>query len=354
MTSLFRHRIKKIGLPPGTLFIDPALATSSVKISVIDYDATTFVEKKDVSPNECLQFLKTPANTWIEICGSSDVQMMQKIGNHFGLHPLLLEDIITLDQRPKLDDYKNTIFIVMRRLLYDEKTRKMTSEQISLVLGKNYVISFQESLDNFFEPIKERLRKENSSMRKMGPDYLTYALMDILVDNCFIILEKIDQNFSNLEEELINSPKKETLNKIQKSKRDIILLRKSVWPFREVVSQFRRLESPLIQDSTKLYLHDVYDHTIQAIDTIESLRDLAGSMLEIYLSNINQRLNEIIKFLTIVATIFSPLTFITGFYGMNLTKLPLLNSIWGLWMVIGIMLAVTSGMLFYFYKRKWI
>lgn len=352
MTLSFRYRIKKIGLPPGTLL--PSPNPSPVTVSLLDYNEDTLVEKNNVSAEECLSYLKTPANTWIEVRGCTDVKTAQKLGEHFGLHPLLLEDVISLEQRPKLDDYKTTLFIVLRRLIGEITNHKITSEQISIVLGKNYVISFQESLEDFFEPIKVRLRKENSSMRKMGPDYLTYALMDLIVDNYFVILEKIDQNFNTLEEELINSYKKDTLQKIQRAKRNIIQLRKAVWPMREVVSQLRRIESPLIQETTKFYLHDVYDHTIQAIDTIESLRDLAASMLEIYLSNINQRLNEIIKFLTMVSTIFCPLTFITGFYGMNFEYLPLLHSVWGVVLIVMIMLIVTCTMFYYFRKHRWI
>lgn len=351
MKASFRHRIKKIGLPPGTLL--PTISPIPVTISVLDYDKTSFFEKDNVTAEECLTYLRSPAITWIDVKGTSNIQMIQKIGTHFNLHPLLLEDVVTLEQRPKLDDYKETIYIVIKRLKSDNSD-KVGEEQISLILGKDYVISFQESQDNFFEPIKERLRKDNTNMRKMGADYLVYALIDMVVDNYFVILEKIDQNFFKLEEDLISSPKKDTLYKIQSSKRDIILLRKSVWPMREVVKKFQRLDSPLVEDMTKLYMQDVYDHTIQAIDTIESIRDLASSMLEIYLSNINQRLNEIIKFLTIVSTVFAPLTFITGFYGMNFIYMPLLNSIWGLPFTVLIMGILIVGMLYYFRKRKWI
>lgn len=352
MTSPFKRRIKKIGLPPGTLL--PNGVTTPIKINVIDYDENSFVEKTNVSAIDCTPYLLSPATTWIDVRGISDVTMIQTLGQHFGLHPLLLEDITSAEQRPKLDDYKDNIFIVLRRLTCNTTTNAIADEQISIVLGKNYAITFHESDNDFFEPIKARLRKDNSSMRKLGADYLVYALIDIIVDYSFIVLEKIDQNFAVLEEELVNYPKTDTIHKIQKAKRDIIVLRKSIWPLREVVSQFRRIETPLIKDTTKFYMHDVYDHTIQAIDTIESLRDLAASMLEIYLSNINQRLNEIMKFLTIVSTIFCPLTFITGFYGMNFIHMPLLDSYWGLPLIAILMLIVSIVMLHYFRKRQWI
>lgn len=352
MTSPFKRRIKKIGLPPGTLISNGKI--TPVKINVVDYDEANFVEKTNVSAMDCMPYLKSSATTWIDVRGISDVAMIQTLGKHFGLHPLLLEDIASAEQRPKLDDYKDNIFIVLRRLNCSANTSTVSDEQISIVLGKNYVITFHESDTDFFEPIKARLRKENSSMRKMGADYLVYALVDIIVDHSFVVLEKVDQNYASLEDEIVSHPKKDTLQKIQRAKRDIIVLRKSVWPLREVISQFRRIESPLIKETTKFYMHDVYDHTIQAIDTIESLRDLAASMLEIYLSNINQRLNEIIKFLTMVSTVFCPLTFITGFYGMNFIHMPLLQSYWGLPLIVSLMLLVSGIMLHHFRKRKWI
>lgn len=352
MRSSFKKRIHKIGLPPGTLI--PGSTQSPVKISVIDYDENNFIEKTDVNEDECIPFLNTPASTWIEVQGTSNVSMIQKIGTHFKLHPLLLEDIVSSEQRPKLDDYKDTLFIVLRRLTCDSESTLLSDEQISIVLGKNFVITFQENVSNFFEPIKARLRKDVSTMRKMGSDYLAYAIIDIIVDSSFIILEKIDQNFALLEDELINQPKKEVLYQIQRAKREIVLLRKSIWPTREVISQLRRIESPLVQTSTKFYMHDVYDHTIQAIDTIESLRDLTSSMLEIYLSNINQHLNEIMKFLTMISAVFCPLTFITGYYGMNFQYLPFLNSPFGPIVITILMIAMVYGMMLYFRKRGWL
>ncbi len=352
MNSSFRRRIKKIGLPPGTLI--PVAQPSPVKISVIDYDSTTFVEKNDVSVEDCLKYLKSPAVTWIEIRGTSGIEAIQKLGLRFGLHPLLLEDVVSQEQRPKLDDYKETIYIVVRRLIYSQATNRISDEQISIVLGKDFVITFQESLEDFFEPIKVRLRKDNTNMRKLGPDYLVYTLVDFIVDNYFVILEKIDENLVNLESELLKPPSSETLHKIQKAKRDLILVRKSIWPMREVVSTFRRIETPLIAETTKLYIQDVYDHTIQAIDAIENFRDLTASMIEIYMSNINQRLNEIIKFLTIITTIFTPLTFVSGYYGMNFTHFPLIASTWGVPFVTGLMVIMAGSMLYYFRRRHWI
>lgn len=354
MSKILKNRIKKIGLSPGTLVHIGDYIHTKIKISVIDYNATTLVEKNDVTLDQCLEYLDTPLKTWINIRGIHDVSMIQKIGAHFGLHPLMLEDIVNSDQRSKLDDYKENIFIVMRMLSYDHAKSEIVDEQISIVLGKRYVISFVESDNNIFLPILQRLRKENSRTRQMDCDYLCYSLMDCVVDNYFIILEQVDHNLEKLEEELTQDAYPSTLMKIQKTKRDVILLRKSIWPTREVMSQFRRLETSLMHESTRLYTQDVYDHTIQAIDTIESFRDITSGMLDVYLSNMSHKMNEIIKVLTVVATIFAPLTFITGLYGMNFEHMPELQSPYGYPIALVSMLLISLIMLYYFRRKKWI
>lgn len=355
MTKILKGRIKKVGLPPGTLVHIGDYETSKIHISIIDYDAQKILEKKDASINDCMIYLGTPAITWININGIHDPKVIESFGRHFGLHPLLLEDVMNSGQRSKLDDYKDNIFIVARVLKYNEEKEDIEDEQLSIVLGRNYLITFVESSTDLFNPIRERLHAAKSRIRQRGADYLCYSLLDCLVDNYFLILEKVDENLENLEEKLvINTPKPEVLQKIQHSKRVITLLRKSVWPMREVLSNFRRLETPLIQDSTKLYIQDVYDHTIQAIDTIESFRDLASGMLDIYMSNISQKMNEIMKVLTIMATIFVPLTFIASVYGMNFEMIPELHWKWGYPTVLLFMLLVSLGMIYYFKRKKWI
>lgn len=354
MTSkAIKLRAKKVGLPPGSL-IPGDKKTDKIQITVFDYNATQLIEKQDVSLQECLKCLETPSITWINICGIDDIQTIELVGRRFGLHPLLLEDIMSSGQRSKLDDYKDTIYIVAKMLNYNEDKQQVEDEQMSLVLGKNFLISFLEFKNNIFAPVYERLRPNNSRIRQKGADYLCYTLIDCLVDNYFLILEKVDGKLENLEEELIKSPTPKTLQKIQRTKREITLLRKSIWPMREVISNFRRIETPLIQDSTKLYIHDVYDHTIQAIDAIESFRDIAAGMLDIYLSNISQRMNEIMKVLTVVSTIFVPLTFIASIYGMNFDHIPELHWHYGYYEVLGLMVIVTIGMLYYFKRKGWI
>jgi magnesium transporter len=354
MSKILKRRVKKAGLPPGSLVPIEESKPSKIQISLIDYDAHDFLEKKDVSLQDCLPHLENKKTTWINVCGIDDPKTIGEIGTHFGLHPLLLEDIMTSGQRSKLDDYKNIIYIVVKMLTYQEGKQEAADEQVSLVLGKNFVISFMESSHHIFAPAIERLHSSTSRIRQRGADYLCYTLIDCLVDNYFLILEKVDEKLENLEEELIHHPTPFTLQKIHRAKKEISLLRKSVWPMREVISNFRRMESPLIQDPTKLYIHDVYDHTIQAIDTIESFRDITAGMIDIYLSNLSQRMNEVMKVLTVVATIFVPLTFIASVYGMNFDNIPELHWKWGYYFVLSIMALISLFMILYFKRKRWL
>lgn len=357
MSKYLKNRSRKAGMSPGTLLRSSEIRTEEIKISVIDYDKDKIAESENATIEECLIFLDTPSITWINIQGVHDPKMIEALGKHFKLHPLMMEDIITTGQRSKLDDYKTTIFIVAHMLTFNEKSNSKNSivdEQVSIVLGPNYVISFLESHHDIFNPIRERIHNEHSRLRTSGADYLCYALIDSIVDNYFVILEKFDDKLVALEDELETRPTPKTLHNMQVTKRDIILLRKAVWPMREVISQFRRLECPLVKDETKVYMHDVYDHTIQAIDTIESFRDISAGMLDVYLSIISQRMNEIMKVLTVVSTIFVPLTFIASLYGMNLEYIPELHWKWMYPTVLGLMLTLVGGMLYFFKRKHWI
>lgn len=354
MAYVFRKRGKKTGLPPGSLVHVGSKISEKIKISLFDYNESHFVEKIDVSVDECLVYLGTPSVTWINVHGISDPHVMETLGRNFGLHGLLLEDIMNSGQRTKLDNYKDNIYIVMRMLQLDPKSLKIDDEQISVILGSNYVITFFENGRDIFEPIRERIRKGNNRIRKMKADYLCYAIIDTVVDHYFVILEAEDKKLEDLEEALTNDPNPAIMHKIQRIKREIILLRKAIWPMREVVNQFCKLETPLIQNTTLVYMRDVYDHTIQTIDTIESFRDIASGLLDVYLSNISQRLNEIMKVLTVVSTIFVPMTFIASLYGMNFQYMPELQWPWGYPFALSIMICTALAMLFFFRRKKWI
>jgi magnesium transporter len=354
MPRLIRRGAKKAGLPPGTLIYTGEKRVERAKISFIDYDETQFQEKEIKTIEECFPFKDTPTVTWINIYGVHEVDIIEKLGKHFDLHPLILEDIVNTEQRPKMEDFGSYIFIVLRMLSYDEEEKEIKSEQVSLVLGSNFVISFQESAGDVFEPVRERIRKGKGRIRKMSSDYLAYALVDAIVDNYFIVLEKLGEIIEGAEEELVQRPTPETLQTIHNLKRGAISLRKSVWPLREVISNMDRVETPLIHESVKIYLRDVYDHTIQVIDTIESFRDMITGMLDIYLSSISNKMNEVMKVLTIFASIFIPLTFIAGIYGMNFAFMPELTWHWGYFAILIFMALVATLLLFYFRRKRWL
>jgi magnesium transporter len=345
---------EKVGLPPGTLVHVGEKKTEEVRITVIDYDPKNYQEKEVDKIEECFPFRDRPTVTWINIDGLQEVGIVEKIGIHFGIHPLVLEDIVHTGQRPKGEDLGDYLFIVLKMIYHDDGEDEIMGEQISLILGHNYVISFQEREGDVFNSIRERIRNSKGRIRKAGADYLAYTLIDAIVDQYFLVLEKFGEKIESLEEELIKNPTPETLQIIHKLKRNLIFLRKSVWPLREVINALERGESPLITEPTGIYLRDVYDHTIQVIDTIETFRDMVSGMLDIYLSSVSNRMNEVMKVLTIMATIFIPLTFIAGIYGMNFKFMPELEWHWGYPTALIVMLAVVGLMVFYFRRKRWL
>jgi magnesium transporter len=354
MRKLFKRASNKAGLPPGTLVHIGEKRTEKVKTTVIDYDETHFQEKEVETIEECFPFKDTPTVTWINIDGIHELEIIEKIGSHFNIHPLVLEDIVNTGQRPKLEDYDDYIFFIVKMIYYDGENAEITSEQVSLILGSNFVISFQEREWDVFNPIRERLRKAKGRIRKMKTDFLAYTLIDTIVDHYFIVLEKLGEDIEGLEEELVSNPTPETLQTIHTLKRELIFLRRSVWPLREAVISLERGESALIHESTGIYLRDVYDHTIQVIDTIETFRDMVSGMLDVYLSSISSRMNEVMKVLTIIATIFIPLTFVAGVYGMNFKYIPELEWHWGYAAALILMGIIALVMVLYFRRKRWL
>ena len=355
MTNTIRKRSQKTGLPPGALIHVGEQKSERTRITLLDYDEERVEEKELPRVDECLLFKEKKSVTWINVSGLHQVDLLERLNDCFGLHPLVLEDILNTDQRPKMEDFGDYLYIVLRMLDLDKKNENaIVSEQISLILGKNFVLTFQEREGDLFNPLRERIRNGKGRLRKMGPDYLVHALLDAIVDQYFVVLEKLGERIEFLEEELVTRPTPSTLHLLHQLKREMIFLRKSVWPLREVIGTLERGESPLIQASTNLYLRDIYDHTIQVIDNVETFRDMLSGMLDIYLSSISNRMNEIMKVLTIISTIFIPLTFIVGLYGMNFKFMPELESPWGYPAVLLLMLGVTVFMLFYFRRKKWL
>jgi len=353
MPELVKKKSKKIGLPPGTIVHIGNKRMEKVKINIIDYNEEHFQEKEVKSAGECFPYKDKSTITWINIDGVHEIKVIEEIGKHFNLHSLILEDIVDTDQRPKIKDFRDYIFIILKMLYCDKKSNEMKVEQVSLILGKNYVISFQEREGDVFDFIRDRIRNNIGRIRKLGADYLVYSLMDAIVDNYFTIIEKLDEEIENLEDKVISQPNPANVQAIHKLKRDLIFLRKSVLPLREVISILERGESPLVLESTNLYLRDVYGHTIQVMDTVESLRDIISGILDIYLSSINTRMNEIMKVLTIIATIFIPLTFITGIYGMNFQYMPEIKWFWGYPLILSVMLIIGIVMVIFFKRKKW-
>ncbi len=349
-----RRSAKKPGLPPGSLVFTGTRKTDRSIIEVIDYDSEKVHEQKEAKPSDLLPFRDQTTVTWIDIKGLHDIEMIREIGEHFAIHPLVLEDILNVNQRPKTEITENYIYVVLKMLTFSKSANKVEAEQVSIVVGENYVITFQERKDDVFDPLRDRIRNSKGRIRTMGADYLCYALLDIITDHYFLMLEKIGEQMEDFEEELMEGPRKETLRQLYILKRENMLLRKSVWPLREVISQLERSESKLIHRKTTPYLRDLYDHTIQVIDTVETYRDLVAGLLELYLSSVSNRMNEVMKVLTIIATIFIPLTFIAGIYGMNFHYMPELEWPWAYFAVLMIMLLTGVGMLFYFRRKKWI
>lgn len=325
------------------------------KITIIDYDDAHYHEAQVKTAEECFAFKAMPTMTWINIDCLHSVNLLEKLGSCYGFHPLVLEDILS-DQRPKLEDYDDYIFIVLKMLYYHEieGVASIETNQISIILGPNYVVSFKEKAGDVFNPIRDRLRTGKGRIRKLGADYLAYSMMDAIVDNYFFIMEKLGDRFEDVEDAVVTKPDPDVLLDIYNLRQDTLSLRRSVWPVREAISKMDRTDSPLVKDVTKIYLRDVYDHTIQVIENIENLRDTSASLLDIYLSSLSNRLNEVIKVLTVISTIFMPLTFISGVFGMNVQgMIEGLQAPWAFYAIIASMLAIAFTMLAYFRKKEW-
>ena len=351
----FRNRSsKKAGLSPGSLVHIGDKKIETVKITLMNYDPENLVETQLPAIEASFPYRDTPPVSWINVDGLHEIDVIEKIGAHFGIHPLVLEDIVNTGQRTKAEEFENYIYIVLKMLVYDETAEHITAEQVSLILGPHFLFSFQEKEGDVFEFVRERIRKARGRIRKSGCDYLAYALMDAVVDHYFVILEKLGDKIELLEEQLLENTTPRMLEDIHHLKREIIFLRKQVWPLREVLNSLIKDPSELIGETTHIFLRDVYDHTIQVIDTIESFRDVLSGLSDLYLSTVSNRMNEVMKVLTIIATIFIPLTFIVGIYGMNFEFMPELKWPWAypaLWLVL---IVISYTMISWFRKKKWL
>jgi magnesium transporter len=341
---------KKSGQMPGELLHVGRVYGQEATVKVYQYNA----ENLRVTEVKKIEDITTDPSmvTWVNIIGIHDTDLIEEIGRRFSVHHLLLEDVVNTNHRPKQEEYENYLYIVLKS--FDQDPTTLDTEQISIIVGDNLVISFQEKASDLFALIISRIVEGKGRLRRAGADYLAYGLIDLIVDNYFVVLEAIGEKIEDLEERLIYQPGPDALTEIHKLKRQMLYLRKALWPLREIIGTLSRGESPRIKDTTYIYLRDVYDHTIQIIDTLETYRDIVSGMLDIYLSSISNRMNQIMKVLTIISTVFIPLTFIVGLYGMNFKYMPELEWEWGYPAVLVVMILISIAMTVYFRTRKWL
>ncbi len=348
-------RAHKQGLPPGSLvYVGDHREKVKARISVIEYDADHFSER-DVEKVEDLFPLKpAPTVTWINVDGVHQLGVLEAFQQQFNLSQLLMEDVLNTDHRPKTETTDTHVYVILKMFDFNHDSHAIHCEQVSLVLGERLIITFQEEVGNELDPVRERLRKGGSRLRKAEAGYLMYAILDVIVDGYFNVLEKIGSALEDIEESILTRLPANTLKHVHHLKREMIFLRKSIWPVREVLSNLQHDESPLIPEAAQPYLRDVYDHIIQIMDTLETYRDLLSGVQDLYHSILGNRMNEIMKVLTIISTLFIPLTFIVGVYGMNFEFMPELHSHWGYPVVWLVMILITVFLLFYFRRKHWI
>ena len=345
----------KAGLPPGTVVHIGERKPGRVRVRVLDYDRDQASEYEIHDIREAFRFRDTPTVSWINIDGLHDIRLIEQLGAHFGFHPLFLEDIVNTASRSKIEGFGSYVFIVLKMLYQDrDDDRKIVSEHVSLIFSERYVISFQEREGDVFDSIRQRIMSAAGRLRRQGADYLAYRLMDAIVDNYFTLVEFLGEQVDDIEETLLNRPEKETINVIHRLKNENLFLRKSIFPLRDILSYLDRGVSGLVKPETGVYFRDVYDHTIQIMDSLETLRDVLSGMTDIYLSSMSNRMNEVMKVLTVFASLFIPLTFLVGVYGMNFDYMPELHWRWSyavLWMV---MIGMGVSLLVFFRKKKWL
>lgn len=344
----------KSGMPPGTLVHVGDIHEDESSISVIDYSKENIEERFIASIDEMLPYLDRNTVTWLNIEGLNDTAPIESVGRILNIHPLVLEDILNTHQRPKFEEYDNYLYIVLKILSVENKAFSIGYEQISILVLNNFVVTFKEKKDDLFIPLKQRLKNSKGRIRNMGTDYLAYAILDTIVDQMFFILDSIDEIIETTETDLLVNPTTESLSAIQQINRELIYIRKSISPLREVLAAIPRSNSPLIQEHTHIYLMDVYDHVLRITETIESHRDLLSGLLDIYISSVSNKMNEIMKVLTVFASIFIPLTFIAGIYGMNFEYMPELKWKWAypaLWVSF---ISIPVVLIIYFKRKKWL
>lgn len=359
LNDFFKGLSSKIGSKPGHVIYVGEERSEKSNIEIIDYDGENYHEFKAESVEQCFPYKDSESRTWINLEGIHNVDIVEKLGLHFEIHPLSLEDIANTVLRPKIEETDKYTFISLKMLRLDGNS-KIESEQVSIVFGSNFLISFQETEGDVFDPVRNRLKNTIPRVRFLGMDYLAYALIDSVVDGYFIVLEDIAERLEELEDNLVQNPQKSDLEKIHELKREMLYLRKTVKPLREVVLVFERIESPMIHDFTRMYIRDLYEHVMQVSDSVDTYREMVSGLLDIYLSSISNKMNEVMKVLTIIATIFIPLGFLAGVYGMNFNtessvfNLPELDLKYGYPLFWLVALLIGGGLFIYFKRKDWL
>jgi magnesium transporter len=345
------------GSIPGTLTIEDN--ASQPIIFLIDYSPEKADRSKIRVPEDCAAHLETDSVSWFDVQGLGSEDILRRLGEVFGLHPLVLEDIVNVPQRPKVEDYEGQLLLILRMVTPKEDGKRFFSEQVSFILGKQYLLTVQEEPNyDCFGPVRERIRASKGNIRKHGADYLLYALLDAIVDGFFPVLENYGEELEELEDAVVVNPSHQTLARIHEVKRELLTLRRAIWPQRDAINSLIRDGNELITDETRVYLRDCYDHVVQILDILETYRELASSLMDVYLSSVSNKMNEIMKVLTIISTIFIPLTFIAGVYGMNFDpnvagNMPELDFPYAYWICWGVMLTIAISLIFYFKRRGW-
>ncbi|MEM9923028.1 MAG: magnesium/cobalt transporter CorA [Cyanobacteria bacterium P01_D01_bin.50] len=341
------------GTIPGTLNIDKD--APETKVTLIDYNQNQVTSKKISIPEDCANYLHTESVSWVDVQGLGNTDILQEIGKVFELHPLVLEDVVNVPERPKIEDYEDQLVIISRMVMPKENSNGFQSEQVSFVLGKNYLLTVQEEPTcDCFGPVRLRINNNKGIIRKQGADYLAYALLDAIIDGFFPVLEDYGERIEGLEEEVIVNPTRKTLQKIYRIRRELLQLRRAIWPQRSAINSLIRDSNELISEEVRIYLRDCYDHAVQVMDMVETYRELASGLMDVYLSAVSNRMNEIMKLLTVFSWIFLPLTFIAGLYGMNFEYMPGVKTPWGFWLCVTAMVSIAVGLLLFFRRSGWL
>jgi magnesium transporter len=356
--DLFDYYYDKQGSIPGTLYIEED--ASPTKIVLIDYNETNASRIQLPKPEDSSPYLDTQSVSWVDVLGLGSEDVLRRLGKVFELHPLVLEDIVNVPQRPKVEDYEDHLVIIAQMVMLKDKGDSFWIEQVSFVLGKHYLLTVQEEpTRDCFQPVRDRIRTSKGIVRKQGADYLAYTLLDAIIDGFFPVLEAYGEKIEDLEDEVVTNPTRGTLQKIYQVRRELLALRRAIWPQRDAINTLIRDGSDLISPEVRIYLRDCYDHAVQVMDMVETYRELASGLMDVYLSAVGNKMNEIMKLLTVISSIFIPLTFIAGVYGMNFNtekspvNMPELNWYWGYPVCLAFMAAIALGLVFFFWRRGW-